>query len=296
MAIKETRAPIKAYLAIIFSVLVFATEAVSLRYAAKNQFPTAVIAVTQCTMAGLVQYFLGARFSQVDWQRWWPALLISALNGLSLYLAIRTAPAALVGLIEPLGLVPLMLGYRFILQKQLNFKTILALFMLIMACGATLKEWPEQVTLVALAISAVGILCSGISLVAGEVVPLSGIPSYVLAMQALLAVLSALIGLTLKGVFAGHPDYFWHGVGVGVGTGLLVGLAVSALYYGMQDLGSLRAGTIKILRLPTIAVFAALFVGETATFSSMTALSAVVLFAMLAVFFSYDTKETYLST
>src|SRR5689334_18625819 len=111
---------VRALAAVIFSVLIFASEAVTLRTAAHYQLPTAPIAVSQCAMAGLIQFLFGARFQKIDWRRWWPALITSAFNGLAFYLAIRIAPAALVGLIEPLALVPLMLGHRFMLNKRLS--------------------------------------------------------------------------------------------------------------------------------------------------------------------------------
>jgi drug/metabolite transporter (DMT)-like permease len=114
-----------AYLAVIFAMLVFAGESVSLRLSAKANLSTGLIAFAQCSMAAIAQVFFGARFSQIDWGKWWPAILLSSLSGLSFYLTIRIAPAALVGLIEPLSLLPLMLGHRFIQGRSLSTKGIL---------------------------------------------------------------------------------------------------------------------------------------------------------------------------
>lgn len=284
-----TSTQMRGYLLVIFSVAIFACEAVTLRYAAKYGLPTGPIAISQCVMAAAVQLFFGARFSRVDWRRWWPALITTTFNGLAFYLAIRLTPAAIVGLIEPLGLVPLMLGHRFILNKRLSLGCGLALTMLLISCITTVGQWPESITLLAILVSIVGVICSGLALVTGEAVPSDGVPSFVLAMQVILAIFS--VGLTFilgSSNLAGQSNSWPLGIAVGAGTGLFVGLAVSALFHGVQHLGALKAGTIKILRLPTIAILAYFFINESATLISAIALSAVVIFSILAVYLSRE--------
>jgi drug/metabolite transporter (DMT)-like permease len=166
--------------------------------------------------------------------------------------------------------------------------------LLIIACAATIGQWPERITLLAIIVSSIGIICSGLALVTGEDVPAEGVPSFVLAMQTILAICAALMGFGLGGSsLSGESGQWQNGVVVGAAIGLFVGLAVSALYYGVQHLGALRAGTIRILRLPTIALFAFLIANERATFASALALGAVMLFAMLALRFSNNYQRDF---
>lgn len=281
-----------AYLAVIFAMFIFAGESISLRLSAKANLSTGLIAFAQCTMAAIVQVFFGAKFSQINWKKWWPAILLSALSGLSFYLTIRIAPAALVGLIEPLSLVPLMIGHRFIQGRGLSTKATLCLLLLVIASCATVQGWPEQISLLAILISCVGIASTGLALVAGEVVPKEGITSFVLAMQFVLAILSLVIFLVLGGSpLAGESVNWLVGLGVGAIVGLFVGLAVSALYYGIQHMGALRAGTIKILRLPVVAVLAYIFINEQVSVVSSIALLAVIIFAILTIKFSNNAYD-----
>src|SRR5438552_1237394 len=150
---------LKALGAVLVAVVIFAGEAVTLRTAGKHGLPMGPIAVAQCCVAALVQFAFGARFSRVDWRRWWPALLTSTCSGLAFYIAIRIAPAALVGPIEPLGLVPLLAGHRLLLQKRITLGCAVALSMLIIASLTTVGQWPEQVGWLAIAVSSVGIIC-----------------------------------------------------------------------------------------------------------------------------------------
>lgn len=274
----------RAFAAVLFAVLVLAGEAVILRTSAKYGLSMGPIAIAQCIVAGSIQFFFGARFSRIEWRNWWPALLLCNLSGLSFYIAIRIAPAALVGLIEPLSLVALMLGHRFIQQKKLTLSCTIALLLLVVASAAAVGQWPEQVGLLAILVSAVGICCSGLSLVFGEVVKPSGLPSFVLAMQATLMFCSGLVGYALESTrLAGRQGMLINSLAVGASTGLFVGLAVTALFYGVRRLGALRAGTLKILRLPTIAVLAYIVINESASLFSALALAAVVVFSILAV-------------
>ncbi|KAF0248061.1 MAG: hypothetical protein FD167_2535 [bacterium] len=276
-----------AYLAVVFAMLVFAGESISLRLSAKANLSTGLIAFAQCSVAALVQVFFGARFSQINWSKWWPAILLSGLSGLSFYLTIRIAPAALVGLIEPLSLLPLMIGHRFIQGRSLSIKSTLSLLILVIASCVTVGQWPEKIGGLAILISSVGIASTGLSLVAGEVVPKEGITSFVLAMQIVLAILSLIMFLALgSSSLAGESSNWLTGLGVGSIVGLFVGLAVSTLYYGIQHMGALHAGTIKILRLPVVAILGYVFISETVSFTSATALLIVVVFAVLTVRFS----------
>jgi drug/metabolite transporter (DMT)-like permease len=275
---------LKAIGAVLLAVLIFACEAVTLRTAGKLGLPMGPIAVAQCGVAAMVQFAFGARFSRIDWRRWWPALLTSTCSGLAFYIAIRVAPAALVGLIEPLGLVPLMVGHRLFLKKRITAGCALALSMLIIASITTVGQWPERVGLLAIAVSSIGLVCSGLSLVTGELVSTEGLPSFVLAMQTLLLVCSAVVGISLESTSLAGRDGMWlAAVGVGAGTGLFVGIAVTSLYYGVVKLGALRAGSIKMLRLPTIAILAYFVAQESASTLSAIALTTVVLFSIAAV-------------
>jgi drug/metabolite transporter (DMT)-like permease len=275
---------VKAIGAVLLAVFIFAIEAVTLRTAGKHGLPMGPIAVTQCFVAALVQFAFGARFSRIDWKRWWPALLTSTFAGLSFYIAIRIAPAALVGLIEPLGLVPLVAGHRLILQKRITTGSAIAIFMLILASITTVGQWPESIGWLAIGISFIGIICSGLSLVTGESVSADGLPSFVLAMQTILMVFSAIIGISLESTsLAGEQGMWLAAMCVGAGTGLIVGLAVTSLYYGVAHLGALRAGSIKMIRLPAIALLAYFVIQESASIVSAIALSMVVIFSILAV-------------
>jgi drug/metabolite transporter (DMT)-like permease len=279
-----------AYLSVIFAMLVFAGESVSLRLAAKENLSTGLIAFAQCSVAGLTQIFFGARFSQIDWRKWWLPILLSCLSGLSFYLTIRIAPVALVSLIEPLSLLPLMLAHRFIQGRKLSLKAVLSLLILVIASCATVQGWPEKVSLLAILISSLAIATTGLALVAGEVVPKEGIPSFVLAMQFVLAILSLVIFFTLGGSnLAGQATEWSSSFLVGGGIGLFVGLAVSALYYGIQQMGAFRAGIIKILRLPVVALFGYILINEQINFASAICLMLVVIFAILTVTFSNKT-------
>src|SRR5262249_31480390 len=96
--------------------------------------------------------------------------------------------------------------------------------------------------------------------------------------------ISAVIGFGLESTsLAGKEGMLFPAVVVGVCTGLFVGLAVTALYYGVSQMGALRAGSIKMLRLPAIATLAYFVVSETASTESAIALGAVVVFSILAV-------------
>ncbi len=273
-----------AYLAVVFATVVFAGESLSLRFCAKKNLPTGIIAFAQCSMAALVQLFLGARFSNINWKLWWPAIALSTLSGFSFYLTIRLAPAALVGLIEPLSLLPLMLGHRFIQGRKLFPKALISLLILVLASCATVGQWPEKITSLAIFISSIGILTTGLALIAGEVVPKEGIPAFVLAMQVVLAICSLFVNWALgSSSLAGSSGDWLLALGAGALIGLFVGLAVSSLYYGIQHLGALTAGTIKILRLPIVAFLAYIFIDEKASFFSVIALVFVVVFSVLTV-------------
>lgn len=280
----QSNIPLIAYLAVIFATIVFAGESLSLRFCAKMGLPTGVIAFAQCSMAALVQIFFGARISKIDWKKWWPAIALSTLSGFSFYLTIRLAPAALVGLIEPLSLLPLMLGHRFIQGRSLYPKALISLLMLIIASCATVGQWPEKITSLAIFISSIGILTTGLALIAGEVVPKQGIPAFVLAMQVVLAICALIMNWALGGSsLAGSSNNWVLALMAGALIGLFVGLAVSSLYYGIQYLGALTAGTIKILRLPLVAFLAYIFINEPASWSSAIALVFVVIFSILTV-------------
>ncbi|MBK7994632.1 MAG: DMT family transporter [Blastocatellia bacterium] len=271
--------------------LVFAGESISLRLAAKANFSTGLIAFAQCTMAAIIQIFFGGRFSKVSWKAWWPALTLSALSGLSFYLAIRVAPVALVGLIEPLSLLPLMFAHRFIQERKLTAKALIFLVLLVIASCATVGQWPEKLSTLAILISCVGIASTGLSLVAGEVVKKDAIPSFVLAMQTVLAILSAMLVIFLGNSSLGGQSSNWLGsLAVGAVVGLIVSLAVSSLYYGMQHLGALKAGTIKILRLPVVALFGYILINEKGSVASAIALVMVVIFSILTIRFSSNTS------
>lgn len=276
-----------AYLAVIFATLAFAGESISLRLSAKANLSTGLIAFAQCTMAAIVQVFFGARFSLINWGKWWPAILLSGLSGLSLYLTIRLAPVALVGLIEPLSLLPLMLAHRFIQGRSLSPKSALSLLILVIASCATVGQWPEKVSLLAILISCVGIACTGLALVAGEVVPKEGIPSFVLAMQLVLTILSLIMFLVLGNSNLGGASTNWGAsLAIGATIGLFVGLAVSALYYGIQHMGAFRAGIVKMVRLPIVALLGYVFINEKISLTSGITLVIVVIFAILTVSFS----------
>lgn len=286
----KTHISLLAYLAIIFATLAFAGESISLRLSAKANLSTGLIALAQCTTAGVVQIFFGAKFSKIDWKKWWPAILLSGLSGLSFYLTIRLAPVALVGLIEPLSLLPLMLAHRFIQGRVLSLKAVLSLFILVIASCATVGQWPEKVGSLAILISCIGITTTGLALVAGEVVPKEGIPSFVLAMQFVLAILSLMMYLFLgNSTLAGTSSDWETSLTIGVVIGLFVGLAVSALYYGIQHMGAFRAGIIKMTRLPIVAALGYVFINEQVSFISAITLFIVVIFAVLTAKFSSNT-------
>ncbi|MEW6730082.1 MAG: hypothetical protein AB1489_01975 [Acidobacteriota bacterium] len=284
LQITDSSVKLRAFGAVLFAVVVFSGEAVTLRTAAKYGVPMGPIAVAQCAVAALVQLAFGGRFAHVDWRRWWPALLTSCCNGLAFYLVVRVAPAALVGLIEPLSLAPLMLGHRLLLHKPLTIGCTLALTLLIVASVTAVGQWPEEVGWLAIGFSTIGIFCSGLALVTGEAVPIQGLASFVLAMQSILMVFSAIVGLSVEFTsLAGQEGRLLSALAVGATTGLFVSLAVMALYYGVTNLGALRVGSIKMLRLPTIAVLAYFVVQEHASLTSALALGAVVFFSILAV-------------
>lgn len=278
-----------------FAVIVFAGEAVSLRAAAQHQLPTAVIAIAQCAMAAIVQLLLGVNFYQIDWRNWTLPLVMAALTGLDFYISIRIAPAALVGLIEPLSLLPLMLGHRLLLGKPLRPKCVVALVLLMGASVATVGHWPGTVSWGALLAISLGIICSGLTTVTGEAIPLAGVPTFVFALQATLVLCSVGMGLVLGGTTMGGNASTATAWGIasliGAGIGLFVGLAVSAFYYGIQHLGALPAGSIKILRLPTIAFLGWLLIHEAPSGVSILALIGIVIFALMAIYFSEQPHE-----
>jgi drug/metabolite transporter (DMT)-like permease len=288
---KNQNIPLIAYLSVIFAMLVFAGESISLRLAAKANLSTGLIAFAQCAVAAIIQLFFGGKFSKINWKAWWPALMLSALSGLSFYLAIRVAPVALVGLIEPLSLLPLMFAHRFIQERKLSANALISLILLVIASCATIGQWPEKLSILAILISCVGILCTGLSLVAGEVIKKDAIASFVLAMQTVLAILSAFLVFCLgNSSLAGQSSNWIGSLVVGSAVGLIVSLAVSSLYYGMQHLGALRAGTIKILRLPVVALLGYIFINEKGSFASAIALILVVIFSILTIKFSSNTS------
>src|SRR5581483_3871483 len=124
----------------------------------------------------------------------------------------------------PLGLVALMAGHRYILHKPLRLSCALALMLLIIAAAATVGQWPERIGLLAIIVSAVGIVCSGLALVTGEAVPVSAVPSFVLAMQTILILFSALLGLTIeRTTLAGQQGRSLTAIAVGAGIGFFVG-------------------------------------------------------------------------
>jgi drug/metabolite transporter (DMT)-like permease len=159
--------------------------------------------------------------------------------------------------------------------------------MLVIASCATVQGWPEKISVLAILISCVGIASTGLALVAGEVVPKEGITSFVLAMQVVLAILSLVMFLVLgNSPLAGGSGNWLVGLTIGTAIGIFVGLAVSSLYYGIQHIGALRAGTIKILRLPVVALLAYIIINEQASFASAVALLTVIILAVLTVRFS----------
>ncbi|MBL8149750.1 MAG: hypothetical protein JNN15_07465, partial [Blastocatellia bacterium] len=110
----------QALLLVLIATIIFSTEAIVLRLAAKHGLQMGQIAVAQCAAAAATQFLFGAKISKVALKNWWLPLLMAAGSGLAFYLAIRTAPAAIVALIEPLGLIPLAIGHRVLLKKTIS--------------------------------------------------------------------------------------------------------------------------------------------------------------------------------
>lgn len=274
-----------AWAVLVFSVAVFSGEGIALRYASKLGLAMGHVAAAQCFVAALVQFLLGARLSRVD-LRWWPAIVSTVGSGIFFYLSIRTAPAAIVGLIEPLALIPIIFSHRVILKRSISVGTAVSVLLLLLCSFITVSKWPERVSAVGMCIFLLGVIFSGLAVITSEKVPAREVPSFVLVMQITLMLLSAAVGYSIQGTaIGGGQGSAVSALAVGGLVGLFIGLGVAAFYYAVSRLGSMTTGVVRLLRLPLMSLLAYALLKEEASLTSAIGLVGVAIFSVTAVVF-----------